>query len=115
VNAVATTFAEVSTYRVFSYGGPQGNRGADATVSLGIPDGWAILRFYPDGADLPPNHITTHVSGKPIYYVSYRYSQLGNIVDLLRYEKPIRFFFRDDTLAAYLTTASEPVGEEELA
>jgi hypothetical protein len=50
-----------------------------------------------------------------MYYVSYRYSQLSNIVDLLRNEKPIKFFFRDDTMAAYLTTASEPVGEEELA
>jgi hypothetical protein len=108
------TFVEVSTYKVFAYGGPEGNRGSDATISLGIPDGWAFLRYYPDGTALPPNSKTTHISGKPIYYASYRYSQLGNTIDLLRNEKPIWFFFRDDTMAAYLTTSSEPVGEEEL-
>jgi len=112
---MAMTFVEVSTYLVFSYGGPNGNSGAEATVSLGIPDGWAFLRFYPDGAGLPPNRKVSHLSGKPIYYVSYRYNQLSNIIDLLRNEKPIRFFFRDDTMAAYLTTGPEPVGEEEYA
>lgn len=110
---MATTFVEVSTYLVFSYGGPDGNSGADATVSLGIPEGWAFLRFYPEGVVLPPNRKSTHVSGKPLYYVSYRYNQLSNVIDLLRNEKPIKFFFRDDTMAAYLTTGREPVGEEE--
>jgi len=112
---MAMTFVEVSTYKVFVYGGPQGNGGVDATISLGIPEGWAFLRFYPEGALLPSNSKVIHVSGKPIYYVSYRYSQLGNAIDLLRNEKPIKFFFRDDTMAAYLTTSSEPVGEEEMA
>ncbi len=111
---MAMTSVDVSTYKVFTYGGPNGNNGADATISLGIPDGWAFLRFYPEGSALPANSKTTHVSGKPIYYVSYRYSQLGNAIDLLRNEKPIKFFFRDDTMAAYLTTSTEPVGEEEL-
>jgi hypothetical protein len=108
------TFVDVSTYKVFVYGGPDGNRDADATISLGIPEGWAFLRFYPDGKALPANSKTTHMSGKPIYYVSYRYSQFGNTIDLLRNEKPIKFFFREATKAAYLTTDSEPVGEEEL-
>jgi hypothetical protein len=110
---MAITFVEVSTYKVFIYGGPEGNSGADATVSLGIPDGWTFLRFYPDVVTLPANTKATHASGKPIYYVRYRYSQLSNVIDLLRNEKPIRFFFRDDTMASYLTTASEPVGEGE--
>ena len=110
---MAMTFVEVSTYKGFAYGGPDGNGGADATISLGIPQGWAFLRFYAEGTTLPDNGKTTHVSGKPIYYVSYRYSQLGNAIDLLRNEKPIKFFFRDDTMSAYLTTSSEPVEEEE--
>lgn len=110
---MAMTFMDVSTYKVFTYGGPNGNSGADAMVSLGIPGGWAFLRFYPEGSTIPANSKTTHVSGKPIYYVNYRYSQLGNTIDILRNEKPVNFFFRDDTMDAYLTTASEPVGEEE--
>ena len=48
-----------------------------------------------------------------MFYVSYKYAQLANIIDLLRNEKPIRFFFADDTKASYLTTSDEPVGEGE--
>ncbi len=110
---MAMTFVDVTTYKVFIYGGEDGNSGADATISLGIPDGWAFLRFYREGSRLPPNSVVKHVTGKPMYYVSYRYDQLVNTIDILRNEKPIKFFFRDDNLAAYITTSNEPVGEEE--
>ena len=112
---MANTFVDVSTYLVFCYGGPEGNNGAEATISLGIPNGWAFLRFFPDGAALSANKKTTHMSGKPIYYVNYRYSQLSNMIDLLRNEKPLKFFFNESSKAAYLTTGHEPVGEEEHA
>ena len=110
---MAITFVDVSTYLVFAYGGPGGNSGADATISLGIPNAFAYLRFFPEGTALPPNSKATHISGQPIFYVSYRYAQLANVVDLLRNEKPIRFFFRDDNLDSYITTSDEPVGEGE--
>ena len=110
---MAVTFVDVSTYLVFVYGGPDGNAGVAATISLGIPDAFAFLQFYPDGKPLPANSKGTHVSGKHIFYVSYQYAQLKNMIDLLRNEKPVKFFFRDDNLAAYLTTSDEPVGEGE--
>lgn len=111
---MATTFVDVSTYVVFAYGGPTGNSGADATISLGVPNAFAFLRFYPEGTPLPANSTAIHQpSGKTIFYVSYRYAQLANVIDLLRNETPIKFFFRDDTLAAYITTSNEPVGEGE--
>src|SRR5215475_13773857 len=110
---MAITFVDVSTYLVFSYGGPGGNSGVDASISLGIPNAFASLYFFPEGAPLPANSKTTHISGKPIFNVSYRYAQFANVVNLLRNEKPIKFFFRDDTMAAYLTTSDEPVGEGE--
>ena len=110
---MAITFVDVSTYLVFSYGGPNGNGGADAAISLGIPNAFAFLRFYPEGTPPPPNSRITHFSGQPIFYVSYRYAQFSNVLDLLRNEQPIRFFFRDETLAAYVTTSNEPVGEGE--
>ncbi len=107
------TFVNISTYVVFAYGGPEGNSGVEATISLGIPDAYAFLRFFPEGVQVPANKKTTHVSGRPIFYVNYRYAQFSNVVDLLRNEEPIKFFFRDDSLAAYITTSSEPVGEGE--
>jgi hypothetical protein len=36
------------------------------------------------------------------------------MIDLLRNEKPINVFFRDDAKYGYLTTSMEPVGENEL-
>ncbi len=110
---MATTFVNVSTYLVFAYGGPNGNDGADATISLGIPNAFAFLKFYPESVALPANSKGTHMSGKPIFYVNYRYAQFQNVLDLLRNEKPIKFFFRDDTMASYITTSDEPVGEGE--
>ena len=110
---MATTFVPVSTYLVFAYGGPNGNAGASASIFLGIPNAFAFLRFYPDGVAVPANSKSMHVSGKPIFYVNYRYASFGGVVDLLRNEKPIKFLFRDDTLAAYITTGEEPVGEGE--
>jgi hypothetical protein len=99
------TFVDVSTYMVFAYGGPGGNAGAEFAISLDIPNAYAYLQFFPDSMPLPSNSKTTHVSGKPIYYVNYKHSQLAVILDMLRHEKPIKFFFRDDTLAAYITTS----------
>jgi hypothetical protein len=110
---MAITFVDVSTYLVFEYGGPQGNSNARASISLGIPNAFVFLRFYPDSAVIPNNAIAAHVSGKPIYYVNYPYYQYAGVVDLLRNEKPIKFFFRDDNMAAYITTSDEPVGEGE--
>lgn len=110
---MAITFVEISTYLVFAYGGPDGNSGAASTISLGIPNAFAFLRFFPAGVVIPANKVTSHVSGKPLFYVNYRYEQFGNVVDLLRNEKPVKFFFNDATLGAYVTTAEEPIGEGE--
>ena len=110
---MAMTFVDISTYLVFAYGGPDGNAGVAASISVEIPNAFAFLNFYPTGAAVPANRKNMHQSGKPMFYVNYRYEQFGNIVDLLRNEKPVKFFFRDDSMAAYITTASEPVGEGE--
>src|SRR5262245_20170061 len=95
---MAITFVDVSTYLVFSYGGPQGNSDARASISLGIPNAFAFLRFYPDSVAIPNNSIAIHSSGRPMYTVNYPYSQYAGVIDLLRNEKPIRFFFRDDNM-----------------
>ena len=62
---------------------------------------------------MPANSKTMHVSGNPIFYVNYRYEAYADVIDLLRNEKPIKLFFRDDNFAAYITTGAEAVGEGE--
>jgi hypothetical protein len=110
---VATTFEEVTTYKVFFYGGPNGNGGRGASIFLGIPDAFAWLDFYLEESNLPQNYKTTNIYGKTIYGVSHAYGQLDQAIDLLRNESPMWFFFNDVSLNSYLTTSSEPVGEEE--
>ena len=110
---MALTLVDISTYLVFSYGGPNGNAGVAANISLEIPNAFASLVFYPSGAAIPANSKSTHISGKPMYYARYSYDQFANILDILRNEKPVKFFFRDDNMAAYITTSNEPVGEGE--
>ena len=110
---MAITYVDVSTYLVYMYGGPDGNNGVDATIHLRLSDGSAYLRFYPEGATIPPNQKTTHSSGNVIYYLSYRYAQFASVVDVLRNEQPIRFMFNDASLSGYVTTSNEAVGEGE--
>jgi hypothetical protein len=83
-------------------------------ISVAIPESNAYLRFYPEGTPLPTNSVDTNLlTGMPMFYVSYRYARFENVVDLLRNESPIRFYFNDANLFGYVTTAKEPVGEGE--
>ena len=111
------TFAEVSRYLVFAYASPagfSGAGGADALISLTTvtPNLFPALRFFRTGTALPQNTISSSL-GRTFINLNYTYDQLPVVLDLLRNESPIRFFFRDETLTGYITTASEPVGEGE--
>ena len=111
------TLVEVSSYLVFSYASPagfSGAGGADALISLTTvnPNLLPSLRFYRAGSVIPPNSFSS-AGGRTFFYCNYTYDQLPVVIDLLRNEKPIRFFFRDDNLLGYITTAVEPVGEGE--
>lgn len=55
--------------------------------------------------------LRTDSGGKPIFYVSYQYAQLENVIDLLSDEQPVKFLFRDDTVIAYVTTTNIPIGK----
>jgi hypothetical protein len=110
---MAMVLLDISNYLVFAYGGPHGNANARAAISLGISGAMGYLSFYPDSTPVPANTVGTHASGVPMYYVNYPYAQYTAIIDLLRNEKPVRLFFRDDTMAAHITTSNEPVGENE--
>ncbi len=115
---MATTVASISAYRVTTFGGPNGNGGVAAVITLTITSGRdigsAYLRFYLDGSSMPANRRV----GRPGDYgldfdLSYRYGQLGDVMDVLRNEKPLNFVFDDGTLGGYVTTSNEPVGEGE--
>ena len=111
---MSTVIVGILGYTVFFYGGPNGNSGVAAYIGLQIEGyGFVSLHFYPSGATIPANSERLHASGQPMFDAHFRYEQFANILDVLRNEKPIRFFFRRDNLMAYLTTATELVGEGE--
>ena len=124
---MAYIYANISSYFVWCHAGPNGltgsahgNDGADAKIRLVLENGEsAFFFFYRDGVALPPNQRILYSSGRSAYYVTYRWPQFASIIDLLRNEKPLTFFFRDSVRdgvpanEATLSTSAEPVGEEE--
>jgi len=83
-----------------------------SVVYLHTTSGTGFLYFCPDNAELPSNRIRMQ-HGRPTYYVYYHNRYLPIVIDVLRNEKPITFFFNDTSLYAGIRTGSEPVGEEE--
>src|SRR5262245_15564068 len=68
----------------------------------------AKLSFHPD--TLPANML----SSSGAVYLRYRLSQFGDVIGILRMEKPLTIGFDTTTLKGYLATgSSEPVGEQE--
>ena len=110
------TFSErILKYGAFLYGGPDGNNGANATIWLRFEGSPAFvwLRFYPVGYSLPPNYEAESSGGDPIYYVSYRSGEYSKVLDLLRNESPVYFYWSDETEMAYVRSGGEDVGEGE--
>ena len=68
------------------------------------------LVFHLPGAALPPNIVTS--SG--VIYLRYSIGQFGDVIGILRQEKPLFIRLSTPSGVGYLgTTDSEPVGEEE--
>ena len=92
---MAAIFEEVSDYALVAHAGPQGNSNARTVAALVTPNAIALLSFYPEGA-VPDNAVTVNSSGgRSLYRVNYPFSQYSVVVDLLRDEKPVKFWFDD--------------------
>jgi hypothetical protein len=64
--------------------------------------------FYADGSTIPDNRFGGCRVG-----LAYPWSRFGAVLDVLRNEKPIYYGFIFSTKLGYISTQSEPVGEEE--
>lgn len=118
---MAVLYERISSYYVFQYSGPD-LRATDATTPVAtislflgeMTSPHAFLNFFGDVGTLRANEKITYSSGAPTnYYVSFRWPQLTSILDVLRNEGPLYFYFNDGEGRAYVTTAKEPVGEGE--
>lgn len=95
--------------------GTPGNIGIYAFIRLHwLSKQRATLWFYRDGVDSLPANTSFSSGGITHYYGRFRQTELGDVVDLLRHEKPIFFQYNETTKGAILSTGKEPVGEHEL-
>lgn len=82
-------------------------------IRLSTSLGWVGLFFVPDGEVLPKSH---KQAGEDSYFAYFHERHLPFIVDTLRNEKPVYFYFQSSPQFgnfAGITTGEEPVGEEE--
>ena len=112
---MAIVHEEISSYAIRFESGGRNPWTATVFLALLSGGGGAWLRFYPPGVDLPPNHRETDAQGRTHYFVSFPFQSLHAMEDMLRYEKPIYFYFEAGTGYARVTTDLEPIGEEESA
>lgn len=101
---------EFQFYKVFLYGKDAEGEQTDYGIDLSIPSGKVYIRFCKDF--MPKNYIE-EVGGKKKLHVYLRADKYPRWIDILRYEKPLFFYYNFDENKCYLTTSDEPVGEEE--
>lgn len=67
----------------------------------------AQVNFYPEGK-VPEN---SYDKRNKLVYLRYPISMYQNVIDLMRYEKPIYFSYNTDLKLGYVRTGKEPIGE----
>jgi len=101
---------EFQFYKVFLYGRHNEGEKTDYGIQLNIPSGKVVMRFSRDYTQ--PNTFTEK-NGKYTFFVYLRSDKYAAHIDILRYEKPLFFYYNFDNNQTYMTTSDEPVGEEE--
>ena len=79
-------------------------------------DGKILLRviFISGILDLPKNRIKKSSNDKTCYFLYFPYSRFSQIIDLLRNEEPVYFYYNKITDQAYFVAGREGVEEIEL-
>ena len=101
---------EFDHYKVFLYSQKNTGAGSDCAIQFTIPSGKVVLNFLDDPGY---KNLVEERDGKLIFDVFLKTNQYSAHIDILRYEKPLFFFYNLDNNEAYITTSDEPVGEEE--
>lgn len=99
--------ANVTQYHVLFYGTSDGYQ--DCRAQIQVMEGNTVLgwiRFHDQGMPFPND---SQAGGKIIMHLPS--SMFENVIDILRNEKPINYYFASSH--AFLGTSVEPVGEGE--
>lgn len=99
---------EITSYQYYQFSTRED--GAKAVCACAGTGGETVYMYFHDG----PQALNAAVHSGNNYYVYYRYSDLPNIIDMLRNEKPVFLHYvPEGTNNTRISTASEPVGEGE--
>ncbi|MCU0633769.1 MAG: hypothetical protein MUE41_02750 [Gemmatimonadaceae bacterium] len=103
---------EFTQYVVYFMSGGSASVGTPQDAQIDCFDssgnGAGALYFYSSGGRLPRNEHT--VTGIALYF---RLARFADTLTLLQHEKPLYLNLNTDTHVGYLSTGSEPIGEQE--
>jgi hypothetical protein len=99
---------EIKHYHVLFYGSPEGYQTNRAQIALYGPDGKtaAFVRFNDPGMTFENDS-----ENGGIIHMHLPSTMFENVLSVLRHEKPIYVYFAQGR--GFLSTANEPVGEDE--
>jgi hypothetical protein len=102
--------AQVSAYSVLFYGSPSGYQTNRAQIQLSDSNGRSVawIRFNDPGQFFENDY-----ESDGIIRMHLPSDMFGNVIEVLRHEKPIHVYFTAGR--AFLGTASEPIGDADLA
>lgn len=99
------------SYQAFYYSGPTQLQAVIQVYASGVFNG--RLGFYPDAGPVVPNG-EIQPTGVKVPAINYPLSRFSNVMDMLRYEKPLYIFLDTTNGIGFLGTSQlEPVGEQE--
>ena len=99
---------EINEYRIFLYGKQSESMDRISHILCYYTNTLvARLSFY--AGDVPLNSFTR----SSVIVLNYNIERLGDVIDILRHEKPLYAHYFDESRNGYLTTTKEPAGEEE--
>ncbi len=99
---------EFNKYKVFLYGFEDNEDAVEASIHLKLSNAMGILKFCK--GKVPTNY--TEMKGPTkILNLHFRANRYPHFIDLLRYEKPLFFYYNKETHVGFITTSDEPVGE----
>jgi hypothetical protein len=107
-------YAKIKTYEIQVYSDSPADLVSGGVIYIELDDPTyqrAELWFVKEGVDpIPENAVSTDASGEGTFHTYFCLAKMPLIVDTLRHEGPVWFWYESSKVAA-LRTGREPTGE----
>jgi hypothetical protein len=99
---------EFKNYKVFLYGFTDEDNAIEASIHIKLSNAMGILKFCK--GTVPKNYSEMQGTRK-VLNLHFRANRYMQFIDILRYERPLFFYYNKETNVGFITTSDEPVGE----